>query len=90
MIAALAVAHHPPPQLTRRPGPPPPAPHPADFLAYFPTSWKIQNHGITSEEAAALRQSYKGPHNVFTTSDGVTLFLRRWNPDTLTPAKKDG
>lgn len=59
------------------------------ILAYLPVKWKIQNHGITPAEAAALRQDYKGPHEVFTTSDGKTLFLRRWNPDTLTPAKKD-
>ena len=59
------------------------------ILAYLPVKWKIQNHGITPQEAAALRQDYKGPHETFTTSDGKTLFLRRWNPDTLTPAKKD-
>jgi hypothetical protein len=25
-----------------------------------------------------LRQHYAGLHNLFTTSDGETLFLRRW------------
>jgi acylglycerol lipase len=59
------------------------------ILAWFPTEWKIKNSGITPEEAATLRQNYTGPHEVFTTSDGKTLFLRRWNPDTLVPAKKD-
>jgi len=58
-------------------------------LAYLPTQWKVKNMGITPKEAAVLRQSYTGPHNVFTTTDGETLFLRRWNPDTIDPAKKD-
>ena len=59
------------------------------ILAYLPTTWKIQNKGITPAEAAILRQHYTGPHNEFTTTDGVTLFLRRWNPDTMIPAKRD-
>jgi len=59
------------------------------ILAYLPSTWKIKNKGITPEEAAALRQKYTGPHNLLTTTDGVTLFLRRWNPDTIDLAKKD-
>jgi acylglycerol lipase len=59
------------------------------ILAYLPMPSRIKNKGITPEEAAVLRQNYKGPHNVFTTTDGETLFLRRWNPDTIEPAKKD-
>jgi alpha-beta hydrolase superfamily lysophospholipase len=59
------------------------------ILAYLPTSWKIQNKGITPAEAAVLRQNYSGPHNELTTTDGVTLFLRRWDPDTIVAAKKD-
>lgn len=59
------------------------------ILAFIPTGSKTHHRGITPEEATALRQNFKGPHEVFTTSDGETLFLRRWNPDTLTPAKKD-
>jgi acylglycerol lipase len=58
------------------------------ILAYLPTTWKIQNKGLTPGEAAALRRNYTGPHNEFTTTDGVTLFLRRWNPDTIVAAKK--
>lgn len=58
-------------------------------LAFWPTEWKIKNKGITPEEAAVLRQQYTGPHDVFTTSDGETLFLRRWNPDTVELAKKN-
>jgi acylglycerol lipase len=59
------------------------------ILAYLPTQSRIKNKGITPEEAAMLRQKYTGPHNVFKTTDGVTLFLRRWNPDSIEPAKKD-
>ena len=59
------------------------------ILAYLPTPSKINNKGITPVEAATLRQNYAGPHHVFTTADGETLFLRRWNPDSIEPAKKD-
>ncbi len=58
-------------------------------LAYLPTQSKITNKGITPKQAAILRAQYTGPHETFTTSDGETLFLRRWNPDTIVPAKKD-
>ncbi len=59
------------------------------ILAYLPTPSRISNKGITPEQAAALRSQYTGPHHEIKTSDGVTLFLRRWNPDSLTEAKKD-
>ncbi|QMW00678.1 alpha/beta hydrolase [Spirosoma foliorum] len=59
------------------------------ILAYWPTESKTNHAGITPEEAVSLRQRFTGPHEQFTTSDGVTLFLRRWNPDTIEPAKKD-
>jgi len=58
-------------------------------LAFLPTPSRIKNKGITPAEAAILRQNYQGPHNLFTTTDGLTLFLRRWNPDTIVLAKKD-
>ena len=58
-------------------------------LAYLPTTWRINNKGITPQEAAALRTNFTGPHNLFTTSDGETLFLRRWDPDAIDPAKKN-
>jgi alpha-beta hydrolase superfamily lysophospholipase len=58
-------------------------------LAFLPTEWKIQNKGITPEGAAVLRDQYPGPHNTFTTSDGEILFLRRWDPDSIEPAKKN-
>ncbi len=59
------------------------------ILAYLTAPSRIKNKGITPEEADVLRQNYNGPHEVFKTSDGETLFLRRWNPDTISPAKKD-
>ncbi len=58
-------------------------------LAYLPTEWRVKNKGITTEQAAILRQNYKETHNQFTTNDGETLFLRRWNPDSIEPAKKN-
>jgi alpha-beta hydrolase superfamily lysophospholipase len=58
-------------------------------LAFLPTHWRISNQGISPQEAADLRQKYTGPHNVFTTSDGETLFLRRWDPDSIEAAKKN-
>jgi alpha-beta hydrolase superfamily lysophospholipase len=58
-------------------------------LAYWPIELKLKNKGITPDEAATLRQNFTNSHNVFTTSDGETLFLRRWNPDSIDPAKKN-
>lgn len=59
------------------------------ILAFFPTQHRINNRGISPDKAAQLRQEYIGPHHEFTTTDGETLFLRRWNPDSIAPAKKD-
>jgi alpha-beta hydrolase superfamily lysophospholipase len=33
-------------------------------------------------DVAGLRASYTGPHELVHTSDGKTLFVRRWNPDS--------
>ena len=52
-------------------------------LAFWPVEWKIKNKGITPVEAAVIRRSYKGPHEVFAASDGDSLFLRRWDPDSI-------
>ncbi len=56
-------------------------------LAYLPAPSRISNKGISPAEAAALRKQYTGPHEQFVTTDGETLFLRRWNPDSVEPAK---
>lgn len=59
------------------------------LLAYWPVSWKNKHQAITPEEASSLRQQFMDPHQVFNASDGETLFLRCWNPDTIVPYKKD-
>jgi acylglycerol lipase len=58
-------------------------------LAYLPRERRTIHDGTTPEQASQLRKSYSGPHHLITTTDGETLFLRRWDPDTLTPEKKD-
>jgi alpha-beta hydrolase superfamily lysophospholipase len=58
------------------------------ILAYLPHTWGIKNIGITPGEASILREQYSGPHNIFTTTDGETLFLRRWDPDSIESKKK--
>ncbi len=57
-------------------------------LAYMPMKSIVKQKGTSPEEAAILRQEFNGPHHQITTSDGETLFLRRWNPDSV-DAKKD-
>lgn len=59
------------------------------ILAYTPGTSKVKNKGITPAEAAQLRNQFTGPHNVFKTNDGLTLFLRRWDPPHIDSAKKD-
>jgi alpha-beta hydrolase superfamily lysophospholipase len=59
------------------------------ILAFLPTESKTNHADITSDEAVRLRDHFTGPHNTFKTSDGVTLFLRRWNPDGVDQSKKD-
>lgn len=59
------------------------------ILAFLPTKSKTNHVGISPEKAASLRRNFAGAHHQFTTSDGETLFLRRWNPDSIEPAKKD-
>ncbi|MBD2702704.1 alpha/beta fold hydrolase [Spirosoma sp. BT702] len=58
-------------------------------LAFFPTKSKTNHIGISPEKAASLRENFAGAHHLFTTSDGETLFLRRWNPDSIDQSKKD-
>ena len=35
----------------------------------------------------ALREEFEGPHHLLETSDGITLFLWKWEPKTDTPRK---
>lgn len=58
-------------------------------LSFLPSPVKVHHQGISPEEAAELRADYPDPHQLFTTSDGETLFLRQWDPDTLEAGKKD-
>jgi alpha-beta hydrolase superfamily lysophospholipase len=58
------------------------------ILAFLPTKSKTNHVGISPEVAAKLRQHFTGPHDQFKTSDGMTLFLRRWDPDSLVAVKK--
>lgn len=59
------------------------------ILAFLPTKSKTNHAGISPERATYLRQHFTEAHHLFTTADGETLFLRRWNPDSIEPAKKD-
>jgi len=59
------------------------------ILAFLPKNPMTNHVGISPEEAANLRQNFKGSHNQFTATDGQTLFLRRWDPDSIVSAKKD-
>lgn len=58
-------------------------------LAYLPMKSIVKQKGISPEEAATMRKEFKGPHHVIKTTDGETLFLRRWNPDSIEAGKKD-
>ena len=58
------------------------------ILAFLPTQPKVSNAGITPKEATNLRRKYTGAHHQFTTTDGETLFLRRWNPDNVMQSKR--
>jgi alpha-beta hydrolase superfamily lysophospholipase len=59
------------------------------ILAFLPSPTKTNNNAISAEETADLRQNFIGNQNQFTTTDGETLFLRRWDPEVNEPAKKD-
>lgn len=59
------------------------------ILAYLPSNFRVNHKGITPQTAAELRQKYTQPHHKITTTDGETLFLRRWNTDSIAVAHKD-
>lgn len=58
-------------------------------LAYIPLPPKSDHRGITPEQAAERRAGFTGPHHEMTTTDGETLFLRRWNPPVADSARQD-
>jgi len=58
-------------------------------LAFIPGHSELSNKGISSEETVAMRQNFPTAHHQLTTTDGEQLFLRRWNPDLIEPARKD-
>lgn len=58
-------------------------------LSFLPSPYKNHHKGLTTEEAADLRIKFPGPHNIVTTSDGETLFIRHWKPDTVALGKGD-
>jgi len=59
------------------------------ILSFLPSPLKLHHKGISPEQAVALRVTYTGPHQTFNTSDGETLFIREWDPDTVIVAKED-
>ncbi|MDX1315708.1 MAG: hypothetical protein R3356_09415, partial [Eudoraea sp.] len=58
-------------------------------FSFLPSNVKVRHQGIAPEKASELRDSYAGPHHVFTTSDGEKLFIRRWDPDSTEAGKED-
>ena len=58
-------------------------------LAYMPSKLKKSHKGISQEQATVMRDDFKGAHHLLTTSDKETLFIRRWNPDSIEATKKD-
>lgn len=59
------------------------------ILAFLPSKSKTNHVGISPEQAADLRRNLEETHEQFTSTDGQTLFLRRWDPDSIVPQKKD-
>src|SRR5690554_5144958 len=58
-------------------------------LVYYPAQSQAQHVGIPEDRAAVLRNEYKDLHHLIRTSDGETLFLRRWNPDSALLDKRE-
>lgn len=56
-------------------------------LAFYPVESKSNHRAISEERANILRTEFSGPHHLITTADGETLFLRRWNPDSVQDEK---
>lgn len=60
----------------------------AFLLVYYPVHSQTQHVGISKERAAVIRDTFKGPHHLIQTTDGETLFLRRWNTDSVHANKR--
>lgn len=58
-------------------------------LVYYPVPSRAKHTGITEERAAEMRGGYTGPHHLISTTDGETLFLRRWNPAGIESSKSE-
>lgn len=57
------------------------------ILAFLPDESKTNHVGVSPEEASLIRQHLVGAHHQFTTTDGETLFLRKWSPASAEPDK---
>ena len=57
-------------------------------LAYIPVDSMTNHVSVSEERATQLRNEFAGPHHLITTADGQTLFLRRWNPDSVQVGKE--
>ncbi len=58
------------------------------ILAYYPVSSPTGHAGISESMVVDKREELTTPHHLITTTDGETLFLRRWNPDSVQSNKK--
>ena len=58
-------------------------------LAYIPLKPKSNHVAISPDQAAEMRAHFTEPHHVFTTTDGETLYMRRWDPGSMDTQKKD-
>lgn len=56
-------------------------------LAYLPQHSGKTHPNMAPEEVAARRAELAAQHLQFTTSDGVSLFVRQWRPDSLESGK---
>lgn len=59
------------------------------ILIYNPFASRAQHVGISEERAAVMRDEFIGSHHSIQTTDGETLFLRRWNPDRVISGKSE-
>ena len=58
------------------------------ILAFVPLSYKLDDR-ISQDEVAQLRNEFSDGHYLLETSDGETLFIRTWKPDSVEIDKRD-